>query len=106
MRQASAVSYKRCARCPMRQPNSSTSAVRSASSRSDCSTMRWASSSAACTRASTVWPASAARTPSSACPAPACMRRSRSMDALNGAIQCDSTSVSLDSPSSLFRYRP
>ena len=65
--------------------------------------MRWASSSAACTRASTVWPASAARTPSSACPAPACMRRSRSMDALNGAIQCDSTSVSLDSPSSLFK---
>ena len=44
-----------------------------------------------------------ARTPSSACPAPACMRRSRSMDALNGAIQCDSTSVSLDSPSSLFK---
>ena len=31
------------------------------------------------------------------------MRRSRSMDALNGAIQCDSTSVSLDSPSSLFK---
>ena len=45
----------------------------------------------------------AARAPSSACPAPACMRRSRSMDALNGAIQCDSTSVSLDSPSSLFK---
>ena len=73
----------------------------SASSRSDCSTMR-ASSSAACTRASTSGrPAPRARRP--ALPGTACMRRSRSMDALNGAIQCDSTSVSLDSPSSLFK---